>query len=562
MKRIIFWLTLSLALTVSLQAQTFRWVDTFGSGNVDGATGVCADSSGNVYVTGYFEDTVDFDPGQGIFNLTSLGSSDVFIQKLDSIGNLIWANSFGGPGSNSGQAVALAPNGDIYTVGYFRDSIDVDPGPGTFILYSNGWDDIFIQKSDNDGNFLWAKSIGGSDDDLPYGLFVDDQGNIYVTGTFFGSVDFDPGSGNSFLTSNGFGDIFVLKLDSTGNFVWAENFGDSHTDVGNAIKVDNFGNIYVTGYFYDNVNFDPNGTYFLNSAGGSDVFVLKLDSTGHLVWANAFGGSSDDKAMDLDLDSLGNVYVAGNFKETIDADPGTGTYTLTSSGSRDIFIQKSDNNGNFVWAKSIGGSSSDSAFSISIDNQNNVYMTGYFNDTVDFDPGNGTANLTSSGDEDIFILKTESNGNFVWAQSFGGPFIDESNRIFVDAQQNIYTTGVYSLNVDFDPGPGVSYHYSAGNIDGFVQKMGPNSVGINQNTLVKKIKVYPNPVNDLLYIETGKIYRYCNINIIGVTGKSIRTYTFKSKNTYKVPVSHLPAGIYFVRLQSENRQAVFKFIKN
>ncbi|PCI92566.1 MAG: hypothetical protein COB15_17465, partial [Flavobacteriales bacterium] len=411
----------------------FVWTKSFG-GNFNGCTNssITIDNSGNVYSTGYFNGTVDFDPNVGTYNLTALGGDDIFISKLDANGNFLWAKSIGGSNSDDGRSIVADNSGNVYTTGKFQGTVDFDPNAGTYNLTALGGNDIFISKLDANGNFVWAKSIGGSNWDESYSISIDNSGNIYTTGKFLGTVDFDPNAGTYNLTALGSSDIFISKLDANGNFVWAKNIGGSNSDGGHSIVADNSGNVYTTGKFYGTVDFDPNaGTYNLTALGGNDIFISKLDTNGNFIWAKNIGPASNNN-YSIAVDISGNIYSTGEFINTFDFDPNAGTYNLTSSGGYDIFISKLDANGNFVWAKNIGGSNSEESYSIAIDNLENIYTCGNFSNTVDFDPDTGTFNLTSIDSLDIFIHKinqcntsgiistitcnsyTSPSGNYTW----------------------------------------------------------------------------------------------------------------------------------------------------
>jgi predicted transcriptional regulator len=455
-------------------------VAVFGGTGDDYGRSVAVDSSGNVYTTGPFLNTVDFDPGSGTANLTSNGGKDVFVSKLDSSGNYVWAKSFGGTSTDYGYSVAVDSSGNVYTTGTFEGTGDFDPGSGTTNLTSNGGTDVFVSKLDSSGNYVWAKSFGGTSTDYGYSVAVDSSGNVYTTGYFKNTVDFDPGSGTTNLTSNGSNDVFISKLDSSGNYVWAKSFGSTNTELGYG-AVDSSGNVYTTGYFKNTVDFDPgSGTTNLTSNGGQDVFVSKLDSSGDLVWAKSFGGPMTDFGRSVAVDSSGNVYTTGTFEGTGDFDPGSGTTNLTSNGGTDVFVSKLDSSGNYVWAKSFGGTHLEYGFSVAVDSSGNVYTTGYFkSELVDFDPGSGTANLTHDGTgcagyaADVFVSKLDSSGNYGWAKSFGS---DDCNAesgysVAADSSGNVYTTGTFRSTVDFDPGSGTTNLTSNGGQDVFVLKL-------------------------------------------------------------------------------------------
>ena len=212
------------------------------------------------------------------------------------------------------------------------------------------------------------------------------------------------------------------------NFEWAKSMGATSWDYSYGITTDASGNVYVTGFFYDTVDFDPGVGIFNLIANGStdDAFIQKLDTGGNFIWAISIGGTFSDNGQSITTDTLGNLYITGHYGSTVDFDPGVGIFNLTSNGSSDVFILKLDASGNFIWAKSMGGTSTDEGRSITIDVSSNVYITGYFQDTADFDPSGAIFNLTSNGNRDIFIQKLDTSGNFIWAKSMGGPSLDQS----------------------------------------------------------------------------------------------------------------------------------------
>jgi hypothetical protein len=319
--------------------------------------------------------------------------------------------------------------------------------------------------------------MGGSRDDQGKGVALDGDGNVYTTGSFAGTVDFDPGPGVFNLTSAtgegfvpGLDDIFVSKLDSAGNFVWARQMGGPLPDEGNGLAVDGSGNVYVIGSFKGSADFDPGPGVFNLGAGGDDIFVSKLDSSGNFVWARQMDGT---RSYGVAVDGGGNVYTTGAFRGTADFDPGPGVFALHSAGSDDIFVSKLDSAGNFVWARRMGGTAFGHAewgIDVAVDDDGNVYTTGLFAST-DFDAGPGTVNLAAAGTFDMFVSKFDSAGNFVWARQMGGSGDDQGKGVALDGDGNVYTTGSFVGRVDFDPGPGVFALHSAGSDDIFVSKL-------------------------------------------------------------------------------------------
>ena len=551
----------TLLVSIGVNAQTFEWAKSFGSSLADYGLSIALDASGNVYTTGYFQGTADFDPGAGTANRTSSGGRDIWVQKLDASGNFIWARSFGGSSDDIGRSITVDASGNVYTTGYFQGTADFDPGAGTANITSAGNEDIFIQKLDASGNFLWAKSFGGSLADYGLSIAVDAAGNVYTTGYFQGTADFDPGAGTANHSSAGNEDIFVQKLDTSGNFVWARSFGDSNSDRGNSICVDASSNVYTTGGFDGTVDFDPGaGTTNLTSEGSLDVYVQKLNSTGNFVWTKSFGGSLNDQGFSITVDDSGNVHTTGSFEGTVDFDPGAGSATRTSSGSLDVFVQKLNASGTYDWAISFGASSSDQGYSVTVDASGNVYTTGSFLGTADFDPGSGTANLTSAGPWDVFIQKINASGNFVWAKSFGGNSIDAGNAITVDASGNVYTTGHFAGTVDFDPGVGTANLTSAGNYDVFVQKLSQGVSGILDIGAGIQIRAFPNPSKGLVQLFFEKAFNNVEITLTDFQGKVVFTKQLDVTTNEKMEIEG-SAGIYFLNVKTPQGQNVLKLIK-
>lgn len=458
--------------TITINAQDYQWAKRIGGVYTDHGYSIAVDGLGNVYSAGTFMATVDFDPGSGTSNLTTTGTVDAFISKLDPEGNFLWAKSVGGVYADQVNSIAVDGSGNVYITGYFSFTADFDPGAGTNYITSAGNTDVFVLKLDAAGNFIWAKSMGGTSFEEGHSIAVDNSGNVYTAGIFEETADFDPGVGTSNLTSAAGDDVFISKLDAAGNFLWAKSMGGNFDDWANSIALDAFGNVHTTGSFIGTVDFDPGtGTANLTSAAARDVFISKLDSAGNFVWAKKIGGNADDRGHGIAVDDSGNVYTTGRFASSVDFDPGAGTSNLTSAGSADIFISKLDAAGNFGWAVRMGGSSFDGGNSIAVDGSGNVHTTGYFQGNVDFDPGAGVSNSTSAGDRDVFISKLDAAGNFVWATRMGGTLYDRGYSIALDGAGNVYSNGSFGSTADFDPGAGTSNLTSAGSYDVFISKL-------------------------------------------------------------------------------------------
>lgn len=380
-----------------------------------------------------------------------LGGSLMQVSAQDHIYD--WGYAVGGTGSDSGSKIATDNSGNVIMIGSFQASFDADPGTGNNNLNHVGANDISICKYDTDGNLIWAKSIGGSGNELPRGLDVASDGSVYVSGGFQTTVDFDPGVDEENRISNGDLDIFLLKLDSNGDFQWVYTAGSTSADYSNDLAIDNNGNAYLTGTFQNTVDFDPDlGTSDLTSQGATDGFVLKLDPNGAFTSVYHLGSTSDVTPNSIAVDHVNDVYVSGDYLGVVDLDVANGPQNFSSEGDRDIFLMKLNESGTFSWAHSIGSTGNDNSEDLTIDLDNNIIFGGGFAGTVDFDPDAvDTDNKTSVAGIDIVLAKYDSNGDYIFSATAGGSNNDIITGITVDGNNNIYSSGFFRYTADFDP---------------------------------------------------------------------------------------------------------------
>ncbi len=470
MKTLLLTLCFFSAIISKAQLPPMQWVNELvGARSISLAT----DASGNIFTFGNIGPgaTLDVDPGPGIYMLNGADGTKI-IYKFTTAGAFVWAKQL--PENASTECIQVDAASNVYVVGHFTLTADFDPGPGVFNLTTINQNDAFILKLDPAGNFLWAKSHGGPMSEIAYSVTISVAGIVYTTGYFLGTVDFDPGAGVFNLTSSGT-ECFISALDASGNFLWAkhiESFSQGYDITTNAL-----GDLIIAGEFTGTNDFDPGaGVFNLTSAGGGDIFILKLDGLGNFIWAKSVGGIGSDADESVALDPLGNVYISGRFSFTSDFDPGPATFNLTVSGSTDIFVLKLSATGNFLWATQLGGPTPDAGKDIATDAAGNVYTTGIFQGIADFDPGPGVFNLTSMGSNDIFISRLNADGSFGWAVGFGSVTSeDEGQGISVDATGSVYTTGSFQEQIDFDPGPGVAILLNSTESI-FLHKFGPGGV--------------------------------------------------------------------------------------
>ncbi len=414
------------------------------------------------------------------FLLPALGGTPVFAQKI----LLDWAKRAGGKQSDNGLAVTVDNWGNVYTSGTFNDTMDF--GSGIKVSTGDQWTgDAFLAKYDAAGNIKWAKSFGNYQEDKAWDVKTDHQGNVYVTGQYAVSANFNPGgSGGNLTALSGFSDVFVVKYDSTGKFLWAKSMGGKYDDIPYALTLDKRGNIYLIGQFSDTADFDPGpakaNLVVKGAAVGnpfdSDIFFCKLDSAGNYVWAKALGSRGPDYGYSIAVDDEGYVYTTGIFSDTADFNPGTAVNEIRSNGSYDLFLAKYDSTGNYMWAHGFGGSGFDKGAALALNQQGDIYVTGYFEGSIDFDPGAGSTWLNTNGNADVFANKYNKEGNLLWAKNIGGAMWDYGQEIAVDRVGNVILTGHFTsgAQIDLDPGTGNALFSSNGDDDIFVVKLYEN----------------------------------------------------------------------------------------
>ncbi|MCK9611159.1 MAG: SBBP repeat-containing protein [Candidatus Cloacimonas sp.] len=530
------------SIALFAQNEDWLWAKQAGGTSNDYGRSIAVDDNGNSYVTGDFAESATF----GTTTLTSSGYDDIYVAKMDSNGNWLWAKQAGGTNYDYGYGIAVDAYGNSYVTGYFKSS-SCSFGTITLINNNSEFIDIFAAKLDSNGNWLWAKQAGGIYMDYGYSIAVDINGNSYITGSFEDSANFGTTTLDS--SSKYYSDIFVAKLDSNGNWLWAKQAGGTDDDGGSSIAVDANGNSYVTGVFAESATF---GTTTLTSSDGYDIFVAKLDSNGNWLWAKRAGGIYEDSGYSIAVDDNGNSYITGFFNISATF----GTTTLTSSGYYDIFVAKLDSSGNWLWAKQAGGTIWDTGYSIAIDDNGNSYITGVFAESATF----CTTTLTSSGDYDIFVAKLDSSGNWLWAKQAGGTSTDRGYSIAVDVNGNSYVTGYFEESATFGATTITSINDDGREI--FVAKLGEvNSIDLPDIISFSGIRsIYPNPFNPLTTIDYEiSMPADVKIEVYNNRGQLVRNFIlgYKEQGSYKLTWEGednngclCSTGIYYIRMKA------------
>jgi gliding motility-associated-like protein len=395
-------------------------------------------------------------------------SSSVFAQDV----YFDWAKQYVSPSYSVGQKIAKDPAGNLYTLGLYVGTVDFDPGPNVYNLTSTSGNNTYITKLDPLGNFIWAKSFRAytyqlSDRYITNNLVVDSTGNIYCSGLFRNQVDFDPGVGVYNLNSAIFPKLtsYILKLNTNGNFVWANAYPGIFIQ---AITLHDKNNLFFSGNFEETVNFAAQPDSFnVTTMFYHESFICKYTTDNHFKWVKTYAGTGQANVNCLEVDTDGNIYSAGNFDKTIDFDPSIGTFNMTSSGlgtgTTNVFVSKWDSTGNFVWTKQFYGEKEIVNYDLEIDKLNDLIVTGKFSDLVTL----GLVNdIISVGEADIYFVKMNSaNGDIIWGKSIGGAsYPEDAFSVKVDKYNNFYLCGKFATTMDFDPNAGV-YNLICGSVN-------------------------------------------------------------------------------------------------
>lgn len=558
------------------QAPTYEWTKTFYCNDPNqlvcegGGSSIATDALGNVYTTGWFSDTVDFDPGPGMMMQYSPGTWSMFLLKLDAQGNLVWVRVVAGTPPSTyakGSTLGLDAAGNIYTTGNFKGTVDFDPGAGVSNLTSTGPRDIYVMKFDPQGNFVWAGGVLGGYCESPE-IGVSTQGNVHLTGYYCGTYDVDPGAGVTALSNpNGtISDFFIIKLDASGNFLWAHSLGNTGAEYSTSIHVDAQDNVFTTGAYNGTVDFDPGANTYNLTAVGSDVFILKLDPQGNFAWAKTLTGNGGDISATILPDASGNVYVSGVFGSTCDFDPSAATYNMTSFDSNgDQFVLKLTSEGSFLWAVQLTLTGCGENFNMALDPAGDPYLAGNFKDSADLDPGPAPYVLygTFPLNANMFVMKMNSSGIFQWAVAAGGNDHVYADALSIGNDFSVFTYGTYSGTADFDPDVVAADYITAGTpLTLFVHKLHQqNPLGVSENSVGNIVSAYPNPGNGIFQLTSGNAQEeITTLEVYNAAGQKIISCAPGSA-TYAVDLQTQPAGIYFVQMLIEGKVVQKKLVK-
>ena len=409
-------------------AQTWQWTNTAGRYHDDNGECTVIDSFGNIVVSGYFRDTIYF----GSNTFISSGNGDMFVAKYSPDGKLLWANKGSSIGEDNAGSVTVDAQGNVYAGGWFNNTFTI----GTNSYVSKGGNDIFLVKYNSTGTLQWVFTAGGAGSDKIMGLTTDSYGNCLVTGSFNNGFNF----GTQTYTAYGSDQTFVARFSPSGNPQWFVQAGFYSTECWpSGIGRDRINNVYIAGSFRTNATF---GNTTLSSGGANNnIYIAKIDTGGHYLWAKTPTGPLDDYSNGLITDDSGYIYVTGSFFDTLTFP----SFQMASAGSKDGFVIQLDSAGNFRWAHNIGGVNSDKGIEIAIDKRRNSFVTGFYNGTAHFN----TTTVNGYGNDDLFVAKYDRLGNIKWVKTAGGTGNDYGMGIGADFHGNISVTGSFQNLANF-----------------------------------------------------------------------------------------------------------------
>ncbi|MCX7735523.1 MAG: T9SS type A sorting domain-containing protein [Candidatus Kapabacteria bacterium] len=479
--RFLFLIIMVLFLNSSLYSNNLFKI---GGTSEDYGRDIAVDLEGSSIVTGYFNNSVNFNPNGQAKNFASRGKTDIYLVKYNSDGQFVWGFSIGGLGDDETNRVFADFLGNYYIVGYFSNTVDFDPSTKTANKTSKGGKDVFLAKYNYDGDFQWVVTFGGPLDDEATDVFVDILANVYITGFFSGKIDMDSTDGedseDTFTSTNQNYDIFVASYNELGDYNLGFILGGTGIDKGTGIRATIAGDIIVSGNFENTVDFDvTDKSYNLSSAGSSDFFIASYDFLNELNFAFKFGGNGVDFLSygGMELDGKDNIILAGSFTGTVNFNP-NGQAQLTWKGMYDGFLAKYSPSGSFLWAFNIGSTGDDQVTRISVGSDNNIAISGFFSGKADFDPSqNGTYELTpkaTGNSTDGFVAYYSSDGKFIWANGHGTSgtttFLNNTTGVFISNNNDIQTTGRFYGAADFYTMNETQKLNSAGSSDIFLAK--------------------------------------------------------------------------------------------
>ncbi len=515
------------------------------------------DFANNVVVIGSTNGPLDLDPGVAVNSPTAIGSDDIYVQKFNSAGNLLWACRIGSAGADYVYDLEINPTGDIYISGLLGGAADLDPSPTTSTPnFSTNC--TFLLKLSAGGALIWAKQLNGI---ILQTIELGPSDNIYMYGSCGNGTDFDPGPATFTVSGIYTSSMFLSKLSPSGNLIWVQPFiaAPGSTLHPTLFSKDNNMNFYLMGQLNGTFDFDIGASIALltGSQSKSDNYVLKLDSAGNFVHVGLLRNLQITTAV---CDQIDGLIIAGRGDHDADYDPGPSNYFFSpqtpSIFGLDVFILKLNvSNGSLVWVKGVTNSSGATFWSVQILPGNEILASGIYVDSCNFLP-NPTRQLKSNAIGSHFITQITSNGLYRWHVQFEGAGSNLGGKIYVTPNQSMYFAGGVIGECDANPGAGIALAGDPINkniITALLLKFNTKTLGFNDNFYKTDFEIYPNPNNGAFHLHAEQ---NCTVEIYDLSG-NLRLQKNISAGEKTVIDSQLEKGIYAVRIIANGKSDLF-----
>ncbi len=538
--------------------QEFSWAIGLGGEGFDDVDDFIVDDAGNIYLTGDFDNIVDFDPGEGEKLIDPAGGTDGYILKLDGDQNFVWVRHLDGV-ERSEQlpaSIALDADGGILVSGEFTDQTNFNPLGSDGVVDAVGRDGYLV-KFDNDGTFQWVYHLAGARETEVLSVSVDKNNDYYITGFYEGIVEFGDGVVSQSVANDE--DIFLQKLSSSGEILWSKFLGSDENERGQYVLAHG-DHLYFTGYYKGQIDFDTDeGEAVINSLdGSSDAFIQKMTLDGDHLWIRSFGGSSIDEGIAIAIDSEENVLLGGDYLSTVYFNEDQSIFFENIIGAG--FLLKLSPMGDLTWVKAVRAPGA-----LAIDPQDNIYTVGSFEKPFDFDPSEDELILEGVNGTNGFLQKFDPDGNHVWVkqlEKIQGSGTTEVKSVEIDQVGNIYLGGNFWETMDFDPSSNSFELTSSKWRDGFLVQLETEITRVKLPDISYQFKVYPNPVENDLFFTTSDVGLEAQIHIIDPLGRQLLSTSMQIEDQNQVSLPRaLSRGFYNLSIQTKNGFAKLRFLR-
>ena len=415
------------------------WSTYYGGTSDEVPYSICADGSGNMTTTGITTSSGNI-ATSGANQTSYAGNTDIFIAKFNTSGQIIWSTYYGSTGDDEAFGITSDGGNNNIIIGFTNSTSGLSTSGALYQgAYGGGASDAIMAKFNSSGVIQWASYFGGTNSDYGYAIVSDTNNNIIISG-FTSSTTTIATSGSYQTTNAGAQDGFIAKFTPAGAKSWGTYYGGNQQDNFKAICVDSLCNIYVAGVTYSSSGIATSGTYKTNISSGGDGFIVKLNSAGQRQWATYYGGSGTDFVWGIKCDKLGNIIFCGNTNSASGIST-AGANQINYGGGYDAFLAKLTPSCSLYWGTYYGGSQQDAATAITLDNTNNIYITGNTSSSSGISNSLSNQFYFGGGSDDGFIAKFDTSGVNLFSSYYGGNLTDLGKGIAFDGISNIVITG-------------------------------------------------------------------------------------------------------------------------